>query len=545
MLLTTTLSAVFGLLVNLPAVVASPHGTPKGPRVKLDYATYVGKSLGNGVDQFLGMRYAAAPVGDLRWRAPAPPEKQGVELAQEFKNFCIGTSEKEASGVGEDCLYVNVWKPTDATRESKLPVWVFIQGGGYNQNWSPNYNGSEVVETSGHNIIQINFNYRVGVYGFFAGKAVEEHGELNNGLRDQLALLQWVQENICEFGGDPEHVVIHGSSAGAGSVALHLISPKPATAKLFAGGIMESVFVPQQPRKTELEWQYDRFVERLGCTSDSAEDEMACLRSIDTNVTQEANVPSPFPESSGAPFWYWVPVIDGDLIPDEPLELFARGEFTKVPMIIGNNQNEGVFFVPQASTAQEVITFMNDNYPGLTSDDDAKIAEYYPLSDPAPPNAPYFPSVEQAYGESTLICPAISILEAIRKADVEPAWSYRNHIYDDFYASIGLGTPHGYEEGAIFGPNNTNNPGRYTAPESFYTYNAPLVPVFMDYWISFVRTLSPNPYRSGEAPEWHPWNESQSKLLIELDNLHMESVGESQFERCEFWEGIDRSLSSE
>lgn len=133
--------------------------------------------------------------------------------------------------------------------------------------------------------------------------------------------------------------MIHGSSAGAGSVALHLISPKPATAKLFAGGIMESVFVPQQPRKTELEWQYDRFVEQLGCASDSAEEEMMCLRSRDTNVTQEANVPSPFPESSGAPFWYWVPVIDGDLIPDEPLKLFARGEFTKVPMIIGNNQN--------------------------------------------------------------------------------------------------------------------------------------------------------------------------------------------------------------
>ncbi|KAH7115407.1 Alpha/Beta hydrolase protein [Dactylonectria estremocensis] len=516
-----------------------------GPRIKLDYATYVGTSLGNGVDQFLGMRYAAPPVGNLRWRAPAPPAQQGIELAQEFKNFCIGTSEKEAPGVGEDCLYVNVWKPTDATRKSKLPVWVFIQGGGYNQNWSPNYNGSEVVETSGHSIVQVNFNYRVGVYGFFAGKAVEEHGDLNNGLRDQIALLQWVQENISEFGGDPEHVVIHGSSAGAGSVALHLISPRAATTTLFAGGIMESVFVPQQPRKTELEWQYDRFVKQLGCASDSAEEEMLCLRGRDINATQEANVPSPFPESSGAPFWYWVPVIDGDLIPDEPLKLFARGEFTKVPMIIGNNQNEGVFFVPQASTPQEVTAFMDDNYPRLTSDDNAKIAEYYPLMEPAPPNAPYFPSVEQAYGEATLICPAISILEAIRNADAEPAWSYRNHIYDDFYASIGFGTPHGYEEGAIFGPNNTNNPGRYTAPESLYTYNAPLVPVFMDYWISFVRTLSPNPYRSGEAPEWHPWNESRSKLLIELDNLHMESVGESQFERCEFWEGIDRSLSSE
>lgn len=229
---------------------------------------------------------------------------------------------------------------------------------GYNQNWSPNYNGSEVVEKSGHGIIQVNFNYRVGVYGFFAGKAVEEHGDLNNGLRDQLALLEWIQENISkvristscpmltqmlmcvpQFGGDPNHVVIHGSSAGAGSVALHLIAPQPETSRLFAGGIMESVFIPHQPRKTGLQWQYNRFVDKLGCVRDNAEEEMACLRSKDTNATQQANVPGPFPGSSGAPFWYWAPVIDGDLIPDEPLKLFACGEFTKVPMIIGNNQN--------------------------------------------------------------------------------------------------------------------------------------------------------------------------------------------------------------
>ncbi|KAJ3544681.1 hypothetical protein NM208_g2920 [Fusarium decemcellulare] len=541
MLLTTTLSAI-GLLGSLPVALASPSYTLKDPRIQLDYATYVGKSLSNGVDQFLGMSYAAPPVGDLRYRAPAPPKRQGLQQAKEFKDFCIGTGEAEGPGVGEDCLYVNVWKPARATRKSKLPVWVFIQGGGYNQNWSPNYNGSQVVEESGHNIIQVNFNYRVGVYGFFAGKAVEEHGDLNNGLRDQLALLQWVRKNIAKFGGDPDHVVIHGSSAGAGSVALHLISPQPQTAKLFAGGIMESVFVPQQPRKTELEWQYQRFVKQLGCTNKSAEKEMSCLRGKDTNATQKANVPSPFPGSEGAPFWYWVPVIDGELIPDDPLKLFQRGEFTKVPMIIGNNQNEGVFFVPQAKTAEEVIDYMDDNYPRLTKDDNKKIAEYYPLVNNAPSSAPYFPSVEQAYGEATLICPAITILDAIRDANDEPAWSYHNNIHDDFYASLGFGTPHGYEEAAIFGPNNTNNPGRYTAPESFYTYNAPLVPIIMNYWISFVRSLSPNPYRDSAAPKWQPWNKAQNKLLIELDNLHMESVSKAQFERCEFWEGIDRSL---
>lgn len=129
-------------------------------------------------------------------------------------------------------------------------------------------------------------------------------------------------------------------------MALHLISPHPDTATLFAGGIMESVFIQQQPRTSEVEWQYERLVANLGCTSNStssgkAGEEMACLRSRDTNATQTASLPSAFPGSAAAETlaWYWVPVIDGDLIPDEPLRLFAKGAFTKVPMIIGNNQN--------------------------------------------------------------------------------------------------------------------------------------------------------------------------------------------------------------
>ena len=203
---------------------------------------------------------------------------------------------------------------------------------------------------------------------------------------------------------------------------------------------------------------------------------------------------------------------------------------------------EAVWFTPQASTEEEVITFLGDTFPKLTKDENEKIDEYYNDIKSQPPNAPFFSAVEQAWGEACLICPSISILEAIRDTSDQPAWSYRNNVYDDFYASIGFGTPHGWEEGAIFGPDNTNNPGRYTAPESLYDYNAPLVPVFMNYWISFVRSLSPNEHRSSESPEWETWNESQRKLLIELDNLHMESVGEAQVERCEFWEGIDRTL---
>lgn len=205
---------------------------------------------------------------------------------------------------------------------------------------------------------------------------------------------------------------------------------------------------------------------------------------------------------------------------------------------------EGAYFVPQATSPEQVVSFLDTNYPGLTAADNAKITEYYPLMAPAPPNSAYFPSVEQAYGESTLTCPALSILEAIRSvpgADAQPAWSYHNVIRDDANDALGLGTPHGYEEAAIFGPDNV---GRNVPPESFYTYNAPLVGVFMRYWISFVRGLEPNAWRDPEAPEWGAWDGKGEKLRIELGGLGMEGVGEDLFARCAFWEGVDRSLDA-
>ena len=171
--------------------------------VDLNYTSYRGTSLANGVTHWLGLRYAAPPLGDLRFRAPqAPLQKKSIVDADEFGAICLGTDEgPPTDDMDEDCLFLNVFAPSTATKKSKLPVYFFIQGGGFNSNSNANFNGSGLVKASGDNIVVVNFNYRVGPYGFLAGEEVMADGDLNNGLRDQRKALEWVQAYISYFGG--------------------------------------------------------------------------------------------------------------------------------------------------------------------------------------------------------------------------------------------------------------------------------------------------------------------------------------------------------
>ncbi|CAI4216471.1 unnamed protein product [Parascedosporium putredinis] len=210
------------------------------PRVDLGYAQYDGRYLSNGVNQFKGMRYAAPPLGDLRWRAPRA---------------------------------LSVREPGTPML---LPVWVYIQGGGYTANSNPDYIGATVVEESGMNVILVNFNYRVGLWGFLAGEQVREDGDLNVGLLDQRQLLKWVKTHIAKFGGDPDRVIIHGVSAGAGSAALHLTAFGGRDDGLFSGVMTQSVFFPAHQKLRDLQYQFNKTLELAGCSPDH--EPMSCLR---------------------------------------------------------------------------------------------------------------------------------------------------------------------------------------------------------------------------------------------------------------------------
>ncbi|KAJ5537554.1 hypothetical protein N7494_007033 [Penicillium frequentans] len=545
------------LIAGLAPDLLSASSLPRSGIVDLGYSQYQGISLYNGVDEFLGIRYAKAPVGELRFRAPQDPEStnevldaSSVRLARflvalhlvnlkQFGPVCIGVGQTASTAYAEDCLFVNIYRPNNASTNANLPVWVFISGGGYADISNANYNGSQVVQQSGHGIVLVNFNYRVGMLGFLAGEEVRKKGDLNVGLLDQRKLLSWVQQNIHLFGGDPDHVVIHGDSAGAGSVAHHITAYEGRDMNLFAGAIAESNFWPTQRTVAEMEFQYTRLAKDTGC--DNANDILACLRTVNIQTIQEYDVDEPFPggSSSPVPLWYWLPVVDGDLVPGLLYTLFEQGKVVHVPVMVSDDTNEGTAFAINATSSAEVSQFMKNNYPGLTGDQLEGINKEYPLMKALPKHAAYFPSAAAAYGDSTFTCPGNHMSASMAHfVSSDKVWNYRCNILDPTEIADGMGVPHVFEMPAVFGLGETNE-----ASASFATTNADMVPIIMDYFISFIKTLNPNKFRNENAPMWRAWGSGTGeRLRLQTNSTAMEDVPKAQVQRCAMWQKLATTM---
>lgn len=236
----------------------------------------------------------------------------------------------------EDCLFVDVYAPSHATTTSNLPVYVFVQGGGFNDN-SGNSNGRGLLRASGTSIVIVSFNYRVGPFGFLASAEVQKGGSLNNGLKDQRQLLRWVQQHIRQFGGNPGHVVLGGASAGAASVTLQSIAYGGRNDGLFHGVAAESQSFPALRTVADSQYQYDQLVERTGCSAKKTgkSDTLACLRGLKSATLDKYNIKTAFPGATGLPIFAYNPTLDLDFIQDYPLNLFGSGRFVKVPAIYG------------------------------------------------------------------------------------------------------------------------------------------------------------------------------------------------------------------
>ncbi|KAJ5931129.1 hypothetical protein N7466_006622 [Penicillium verhagenii] len=530
----------FLLIAGLVPGLISASSLSRSGIVDLGYSEYQGITLDNGVDEFLGIRYARPPLDELRFRAPQDPEATtGVLDASSFGPVCVGVGQSASTSLAEDCLFVNIWRPNNASTKANLPVWVFISGGGYADLSNANYNGSEVVQQSGHDIVLVNFNYRVGVLGFLASEEVRKGGDLNVGLLDQRKLLSWVQQNIHLFGGNPDHVVIHGDSAGAGSVAHHITAYGGRDMKLFAGAVAESNFWPTQRTVAEMEFQYTRFAQDVGC--DTSESVLSCLRAVDIQTIQDYDVDEPFPggSSSPAPLWYFLPVVDGDLVPDILYNLFESGKVVHVPVMVSDDTNEGTAFAVNATSAAEVAQFMKNNYPGLTEDQLDTINQEYPLTTALPKHAAYFPSAAGAYGDSTFTCPGNFMSASMaRFVSSDQVWNYRCNILDPTDIADGLGVPHVFEMPAVFGLGETNE-----ASSSFATTNADIVPVIMDYYLSFVKALNPNIFRNDNAPVWNSWGTGTGeRLRLQTNSTAMEEVPQTQVELCAMWQKLATTM---
>ena len=312
------------------------------PTVRTASGVVVGK-VADGSAEFLGIPYAAPPVGDLRLRPPQPHAAWSSPLqATQYGSPCPQTARLGSPSTNEDCLFLNVFAPPYSV--GRRPVMVFIHGGSFNAGNGgitapngPDYAGANIVERS--NAVVVTINYRLSVLGFLPSPALDaENGGVsgNYGLQDQQLALRWVRQNIAAFGGDPNDVTVFGESAGGISVLYHLVSP--GSAGLFQRAIAESSDDGTSVPLAVAEAIYAPVVSGLGCGSGAGAAVAACLRALPVQTILSSGF------AAG-------PIIDGVTVPQQPTAAFAAGSFNKVPVIAGTNRNEGTYFLTVAANA--------------------------------------------------------------------------------------------------------------------------------------------------------------------------------------------------
>ncbi|KAI5921997.1 Alpha/Beta hydrolase protein [Camillea tinctor] len=504
--------------------------------VDLSCNKYAGASSSDGITRWLGLRYAAPPLDELRFMPPEdPPCTSGVQVANAHGPYCLGMNDP-ANASSEDCLFLDVYAPTNITVFAKLPVYFFIQGGGFNTNANPDFDGGGLIAASGHRIIVVTLNYRVGPFGFLTdGDAITP----NIGLLDQRKALEWVHDYISLFGGDPNHVVLGGASAGAGSISIHLTAYNAKDSHLFQAAAAESVSFATVLTVEESQYQFDNLAIQLGCAGTGP---LACIKSKTAAEIQAANVNIPYEGAASAPLYMWSPVIDDDMITDYPYDSFAKGKFIKVPLIVGDDTNEGTVFTPQTtSTIGQSDSFLKSQFPFLNLDQLGRINALYPNPNTTCPSSGcYWRQVANAYGDMRYTCPGTFISSAMANYGKAGSYSYRYNVEDPAQVAAGYGVPHTVELNAIWGPQNVGPRG--SPPASYYPggVNAAVIPVIQAYWTSFIRSFDPNKYRHPGSAKWEEWSpQRQDRLLFGTGgNTTMELVDQTTKTRCQYFASI-------
>ncbi|KAI0810878.1 triacylglycerol lipase [Irpex lacteus] len=508
------------------------------PLVDVRYTKYQGSALGNGITQWLGIRYAAPPLGDLRYAKPAdPPVNNTIQVANKHGDVCFSTGAGfPQSGHTEDCLFLDVYAPTNATVDSKLPVVFQIPGGGLNALSDANLNGSTLIQAAEFDAIVVTHNYRVGTFGFLSGKEIHANGSVNAGFFDQRKALEWVQQHISKFGGNPGHVTLIGVSAGAQSITVHLTAFGKKETNLFHATAAESQSFPGLLDIPGSQFAYDAFVERTGCTN--ATDTLACLRALDSESLQKASIAIPLPGRNNTPNFLYGAVVDGDLIPDIPFNLFTQGRFVNVPTIFGDDTNEGTIFTPTSlNSSSDMDNFLLDNWNLLNQSSLDQINAFYPVSDQFPNHGEFYFNAALAYGELRYNCFGILASNSTRKFNSpKTSWLYHYNVQDPTQVANGLGVPHTVESVAIWGPNSG-----ITAPASYSTTNKNIFPIMQGYWTSFIRTFNPNNHRAPGTPEWVPFD-GERRILLETNTTRIEVIDPAQKEHCEFFWSIAQGI---
>ncbi len=469
-------------------------------------------------DEFLGIPYAAPPVGPLRWRPPQPAASwHGVRDATQFAPHCAQPpSPFGVASTSESCLYLNVFRPAGARRGGSrgLPVMVWIHGGALIVGESNDYDPAGLVRRG---VIVVTINYRLGVFGFLAHPALASGpgGPSGNyGLMDQQAALRWVRRNVRQFGGNPGNVTIFGESAGGLSVLSQLASP--GARGLFSRAIAESgaYDLTQAPLATA-EAAGEAFAAQAGCASQTA----ACLRGLPVSTILDNENPAGYQ-----------PDLDGRVLTQSIGAAFADGQFNRVPVINGTNHDEWRLFVAESELAGAPVTAAN--YQAMIASTlrvptaaAALIAAQYPLS--------AYPSPAVALGtvgtDAIFACPALTADKSLSAYVPTFAYEFSDQNAPELFlppVSFPYGAAHASEIQYLFSLPTAAFPSALSPQQQH------LAAAMKRSWTNFARRGVPSSFTE---PSW-PQFGSASPQMLSLIPPHPQVESDFAAEHhCGFW----------
>jgi para-nitrobenzyl esterase len=507
---------------------SSGGGSPPPPSAqglaKTSCGDYQGNDRGNSWS-FLGIRFAAPPIGARRWRSPeAPSCPSGTVAANAYAPVCPQLDGDTGAPEGdEDCLAVNVFAPKAAFPAGRKPVMVFIHGGGNVAGSAreeivagrPLYDGAALAEATGNVVVTL--QYRLGPLGWLAHPALDAEApdarSGNYALEDLVAALKWVQRDIAAFGGNKDRVMIFGESAGGVNVCALLASP--AAAGLFDAALIESGGCIADSRSNALSTGAT-LAGNVGCST--ASDVAACLRSKTPSELLAALPPEVSIVGSTPPYQ---PNVDGTLMPATPLDTMRNGLHNRVPVVIGSNADETGRDVP--------LTFSDAQYQAILTTTfanpvvRAQVANLY--------SAATFGSARRAYVALTsdlkFICPSRTIARTLANAQGEPVYRYFFTEVPDAPAAAVYGAVHGLELLYVFGVLDIQGYVPTAAERA-------LSSAMQGYWGSFAATGTPS---ATGAPMWTRYETASDNHLV-LDSAALAMGNGVNTARCDFWSGL-------
>lgn len=491
---------------NIPATVHEPT-------VRIQSGLLRGTTE-DGVDSYKGIPYAAPPVGEFRWRPPQPVTPwEGIRDASKFGPNCAQAGWETppgtiAEGSSEDCLYLNVWVPSGTKSGTKLPVMVWIHGGGFVGGSGSETTGNQFAKQG---VILMTFNYRLGRLGHFAFPALSaEHPEEPKGsyaYMDQIAALKWVQDNIAAFGGDPENVTIFGFSAGG--VSVHSLLTIPAARGLFhkaiseSGGGRDGVLTGRPIKQENADPFYTVSAETIGINfakkhgiegTDAAA--LAKLRALKVEDIVDGGQET---DGQGGPRTYSGPILDGKLVVETAESAYNAGRQAKVPLIIGNCSAEiGGSFVNNSHSKEELFSLFGE----LKSEAEAAFD---------PDGTKEFAEVITTFNTDWVWGEPARMVARSFAAEKEPVYVYHfDYVSPAMRVRARYGAGHGSEVGYVFDTLNERRDALEPSPEE-----KELSRMMNTYWTNFAKTGNPN----GEnLPVWPLYNTQKEEILdIEPD----------------------------